>query len=234
MLALSACYGSTEPATDVGEDGATLWARGTADKGPVTTWFEYWADGDPLPGGTRPRTPGRSFPGGVAGPLSEDVKDLLVASEYSFRLCGSDQGGTACAQTRTFSTPAPDGDYVKGSFAGVDPVTGQIPYTVRFNARSGPGGEDARGTVRFTSPVQNRTDTVVCLRVNDIFATIGTVTSSGTGLLYAVREQREEAPGWATAPTGNPPDCGGGNFTEAPHTQRSFVIHDEAQPTTAR
>lgn len=36
-LVLGACYGSTEPATGVAEDSATLRARGTADQGPATS-----------------------------------------------------------------------------------------------------------------------------------------------------------------------------------------------------
>lgn len=225
-LALSACYGATEPATDVGEDTAVLHARGTADRGAATSYFEFWADGDPLPGGARPRTAVRSWPAGASGPITERVADLLVASTYSFRLCGGDQGRQAvCAQTRVFTTRTPPGDYVKGSFGGLDPFISS-PYTVRFNARSGPSGENARGTVRFSFAGQSRAETVTCLKVNDIFATIGAVRDDGSSILYAVRDTREEAAGWGTAGTTNPPDCNGGNFEGWAHNQQSFVIHD--------
>jgi hypothetical protein len=79
-LTLAACYGSTEPATSIGEDSATLHARGTANNGPATSYIEYWTDGDPLPGQSGPRTPVRSWPAGVSGAFSEKVSDLLVAS----------------------------------------------------------------------------------------------------------------------------------------------------------
>ncbi len=39
--ALGACTGSTEPASDVTAGSATLKARGTADKGPAFSFFEY-------------------------------------------------------------------------------------------------------------------------------------------------------------------------------------------------
>jgi hypothetical protein len=226
-LALSGCYGSTEPATDIGEDRATLRGQGTANDGPAFSYFEYWAEGDPLPGHARQRTPTRSWPAGAQGPIAERVSDLLVASRYSFRLCGADQGETpVCAQTRTFSTPALAGDYVTGSFAGSEPLT-QSPYTVRFNARSAPDGSNARGTVRFTFAGQTRTDRVTCLRIGATFADVGVVRSDGRTLIYAVRNAPEEPLSWGTSPTSNPPTCDPSNITGAPHSQRSFVIHDE-------
>ena len=90
-MVLGACYGSTEPATGVGEDTAVLHGQGTADKGAATSYFEYWAAGDPAPDYPRPRTPTRTWPSGARGPISEKVSDLLVASQYSYRLCGQDQ-----------------------------------------------------------------------------------------------------------------------------------------------
>ncbi len=226
-LALAACYGSTEPATNIGEDSATLHARGTANHGPATSYIEYWTDGDPLPGQSRPRTPTRSWPAGVSGPFSEKVSDLLVASQYSFRLCGNDQGAEpVCAQTRTFATPTPTGDYVKGSFAGLSPLIAS-PYTVRFNARSGPSGENARGTVKFTFAGTTTTGTVRCLRVNDIFARIGVVFNDGSARLYRLNDVREEAASWGTAPTTNPPNCAAtAEFENPPYNQQSFVLHD--------
>ena len=150
-----------------------------------------------------------------------------MASQYSFRLCGADQGETpVCAQTRTFSTPALAGDYVTGSFAGAEPLT-ESPYTLRFNARSAADGSNARGTVRFTFVGQTRTERVTCLRVGATFAHVGVVRSDGSTLLYAVNNAPEEPPGWATSPTSNPPTCDSGNFTGAQHSQRSFVIHDQ-------
>jgi hypothetical protein len=68
---------------------------------------------------------------------------------------------------------------------------------------------------------------VACLRVGATFANVGVVRSDGGTLLYAVRNAPEEPPGWGTSATSNPPTCDSGNFTGAPHSQRSFVIHDE-------
>jgi hypothetical protein len=221
------CYGSTEPATDIGEATATLRGQGTANNGPASSYFEYWTDGDPLPGQARPRTPTRSWPARASGPITERVSDLLVASRYSFRLCGSDQGAApVCAQTRAFSTPTPAGDYVKGSFSGTAPPTG-IAYTVRFNARSGPTGENARGTVRLTFAGQTRIDTVTCLTVGRTFATIGVVRDDGSTVLYRIDTAPEEPVSWATGATASPPDCASGTFQVVPHTQSSFVLHDE-------
>jgi hypothetical protein len=226
-LVLGACYGSTEPASVIGEDGATLRGHGTANNGPASSYFEYWTDGDPLPGHARPRTPTRFWPAGASGPISERVSDLLVASPYSFRLCGADQGSTpVCAQTRTVTTPTPAGDYVTGSFSGSAPPAG-IAYTVRFNARSGPTGQHARGTVKVTVTGQTRTDTVACLIVGDVFATIGVVRDDGSTLLYRIEAAPEEPVSWSTSATTKPPNCGSGTFQAVPHTQSSFVLHDE-------
>ena len=223
---LAGCYGSTEPATNIGEDSATLRGQGTANNGPASSYFEYWTNGDPLPGQARPRTPTRSWPAGASGPISERVSDLLVASRYSFRLCGADRGATpVCAQTRTLTTPTPTGDYVKGSFSGSAAPTG-TPYTVRFNARSGPDGQNARGTVKFTLAGQTRTDTVVCLRTSPIFARIGVVRDDDSTLLYQIEAAPEEPVSWATGALSNPADCNSGAFQRVPHTQSSFVIHD--------
>ncbi len=48
VLVLGGCYGSTEPATNIGEDSATLRAQGTANNGPATSYFEYWAAEEPF------------------------------------------------------------------------------------------------------------------------------------------------------------------------------------------
>ena len=227
VAVLTGCYGWTGPATGIGEDSATLRAQGTANNGPASSYFELWTDGDPLPGQVRPRTPTRSWPAGASGPISERVSDLLVASRYSFRLCGADQGSTpVCAQTSSFTTPTPAGDYVTGSFSGSAPPAG-IAYTVRFNARSAPNGQNPRGTVRLTFAGQSRTDTVVCLIAGETFATIGVVRDDGSTLLYRIEAAPEEPVSWGTGPTANPPNCATGTFGPVPHTQSSFVLHDE-------
>jgi hypothetical protein len=208
-LVLSACYGSTEPATGVVDDTAVLHGQGTADKGAATSYFEYWATGDPAPGYPRPRTPTRSWPAGASGPISEKVSDPLVASQYSFRLCGQDRSTpTVCAQTRTFTTPTPTGDYVKGSFsfAGAQIPPNPIqPFVARFNARSGPAGEDAKGTVAEIRKDGSRVvTTVTCLRVTGNRATVGGKSETGTALLFDVQGGRSSVGFQSTA---DPPDC---------------------------
>jgi hypothetical protein len=98
---------------------------------------------------------------------------------------------------------------------------------VRFNARSGPTGQDARGTVKVTVAGQTRTDTVVCLIVGEVFATIGVVRDDGSTLLYRIEAAPEEPVSWATSAAGKPPNCASGTFQRVPHTQSSFVLHDE-------
>jgi hypothetical protein len=206
---LGACYGSTEPATGVGEDTAVLHGQGTADKGAATSYFEYWATGDPAPDYPRPKTPTRSWPSGARGPISEKVSDLLVASQYSYRLCGQDQSTpTVCAQTRTFTTATPAGDFVKGSlsFAGAQIPPNPIPpFVLRFNARSGAMGQDPKGTVTVVEKDGSRfVRKVTCLRATGGQATVGALSDNGDAILFAVQNGRSSV-GFLTVT--NPPDC---------------------------
>ncbi len=216
------CYGSTEPATDIGEDSATLNARGTANKGPATTRFEYWADRD-----LGDLTPDVSWPAGVSGPFSEKVTKLFVATQYSFRLCGYDNNrpSLVCAQTRTFSTPPFAGDYVQGNFYVPQAASGR-----RFRARSGPAGENARGEVRFSSGGTFVVfSDVTCLKVSNNRAIVGTA-DAGSSLLYAVQDGPDSY-AFRQAPT-NPPNCSSFTFEEigqqgTPSASDVVIIHDE-------
>jgi hypothetical protein len=72
-LILGGCYGSTEPATDVGSETATLRAQGTANNGPAGSWFEYWVTGSTA----NPRTTESiHWPSGASGAFSQKVKNL--------------------------------------------------------------------------------------------------------------------------------------------------------------
>ena len=231
-LVLGSCYGSTEPATGVGEDTAVLHGQGTADKGAATSYFEYWATGDPASGYPRPRTPTRSWPSGASGPISENASDLLVASQYSFRLCGQDQSTpTVCAQTRTFTTRTPPGDYVKGSlsFAGAQiPPTPIPPFVARFNARSGPSGEGAKGTVTDVRKDGSRfVTTVTCLRVTGNHATIGAKSETGSAFLFDVQSDRSSV-GFQTVT--NPPDCSSSATSTFVPGESTIVVHDTPAP----
>jgi hypothetical protein len=224
-LALGACYGSTEPATGVGEDSATLHARGTANHGPATSYFEYWAAGDPATGYPTPRTPTRTWPAGASGPISEQVSDLLVASQYSFRLCGDDQGATpVCAQTRSLTTTTPAGDYVKGSIA-LDDAPRVQGFALRFNARSGATGQNPKGTVTTIQKSGARDVLQVsCLKVTGSQAMV-VVQPNGTWVRFEVQSGRESV-GIEMLTT--PLDCSGPDTTSLHPGQGSPVVHDAA------
>ena len=227
-VVLGACYGSTEPATGVGEDTAVLHGQGTADKGAATSYFEYWATGDPAPDYPRPRTPTRTWPSGARGPISEKVSDLLVASQYSYRLCGQDQSTpTVCAQVRTFTTATPTGDYVKGSlsFAGAQIPPNPIPpFVLRFNARSGATGQSPKGTVTDVNRDGSRfVRRVTCLRATGGEATVGVVAEAGGAMLFGVRNGRSSV-GFRTAT--NPPDCSSTGQMDSLPGESSIVVHD--------
>jgi hypothetical protein len=209
--ALVGCYGSTEPATDIDATSAVLHARGTTNNGPAETYFEYWPTNDP---GSRATTQKRTWPGGISGPFSESVTGLDEGTNYTFRMCGNDQGQTAlCAQQRAFETPAPD--RVVGT--GTDGST-----SVDVNATSGPSGEHPTGTVRMIGSVRDQTagfvGTVDCLAASGSSAVIaftgkpfigGTTGPITTGFAKVV----DAGPGAGTfdyrfvGPTPSP-DCG--------------------------
>jgi hypothetical protein len=227
-VVLGASYGSTEPATGVGEDTAVLHGQGTANAGAATSYFEYWATGDPAPGYPRPKTPTRSWPSGASGPISENVSDLLVASQYSYRLCGQDQSTpTICAQTRTFTTATPPGDYVKGSlsFAGAQiPPTPIPPFMLRFNARSGATGQDPKGTVTELRKDGSRSvGKVTCLRASGGQAKVGALSETGAALLFDVQNGRSSI---GVQTVTNPPDCSSTAQMSFLPGESSIVVHD--------
>jgi hypothetical protein len=136
---ISGCYGSTEPATNIDVDSATLNAYGDTEGSPTTSWFQYWRTSQP---GNVRATGSHDLPAHVRGPLSAQLSyphDALdPITQYSFRLCGSTEGrAPVCAQTRTFRTL--DGDVVTADVLG----GGGVPARVR--AVSGPNGEAPRG-----------------------------------------------------------------------------------------
>jgi hypothetical protein len=179
-LAVAGCYGSTEPATDVGIDSATLNGQGTANNGRAHSYFQYWLTGssDAEP----PMAGGYDFPAGASGPISAKVTNLAAGSSYSFRLCGWDinaegEGGPeSCAQTRTFTTKAPVEDALRGGlWAG-------CCSRLDIDAKSAPNGTNARGSVYWhrssSSPFDPPRDfngIVTCLAVNGSRAAAGAV-----------------------------------------------------------
>jgi hypothetical protein len=172
---LSGCYGSTEPATNIGVDAATLNAYGTTEDSPTTSWFEYWRTSQP---GSVHRTEPLRLPKQVRGPLSVRVgasEDLRVDSlapnaEYSFRLCGAPEGGSGvCAQTRTFRTL--EGDVVSAVLHAED-------VDAWLRATSGPNGESAHGYFDV-APLPSPEERVVCLSVHGDEAVVGLRSPGG-------------------------------------------------------
>src|SRR4029453_4803407 len=89
VVSLAGCYASTEPATDITFSGATFNARGTANDGPASAYFEY---GPTSLSGFETRTASIRFPAGASGPFSAKpfLGPLYAGTEYKFRVCGRD------------------------------------------------------------------------------------------------------------------------------------------------
>jgi hypothetical protein len=172
-MALAGCYASTEPATDVGPESAKLNARGTANHGPASSYFEYWLTGSSQAHDT---VPAGSWPAGASGPFSKTVTRLSADADYSFRVCGSDQDAqeNSCAQTRAFKTPPAVEDSVKGGYFHA------CCASLNVNATSGPSGDNAHGSMALGefpafSPGREFTGFVTCLIVDGRSAAVGAV-----------------------------------------------------------
>jgi hypothetical protein len=169
-LPLAGCYASTEPATKVGGESATLNARGTANNGPANSWFEYWQTGT---SNTRLSDP-LHFPAGASGGFSAGVNGLAANTSYSFRVCGTDTAAydRNCAQTRTFKTGAAVNDLASGDWNVSPHFNGTV------DAHSGPAGQDPHGTVySVDAPFSwhSFAGSVTCLRVSGNKAAVGAV-----------------------------------------------------------
>ena len=162
------CYGSTEPATELGFDSAVLNARGTTQATETFSFFEYWPTAQP---DRVEATPRRQWPPRVSGPISARIEGLAPATGYSFRLCGGDADPAApvCAQVRQFFTPTPAGDLVLGEVENYESFR-----PLEVNASSGPDGESPNG---FISLRGRFAGSVTSVRVEGNRAA---VTASGT------------------------------------------------------
>jgi hypothetical protein len=228
VLSVSGCYGSTEPASNIAFDHATLNGHGTTNNGPADVRFDLWTTARPAErGGTLPKT----IPGGVTGPFSQPNSPfgpyaLVPDTEYSFRLCGRDQGAQdeVCAQTRSFRTLKPSGDLLRGFFALQ--FTG-IGHTGNVQAESGRLGGGAAGRLQLPGELGNTfSGDVTCLSVD------GTPAS---GLLQ-VRD--DPTPGFANAgadqvqytvtPNGGAPNCASARFDALFHPEAAslFTTYD--------
>lgn len=135
-----------------------------------------------------------NWPANVSGPISHKVIGLQQGTNYTFRVCGRDQGApiTACGQERRFETQAPD----RASGTGSGTLTGGGPVTATVNASSGPSGENPTGSVNLQALVNGALltfdGTVRCLSAGAAAANLiatGPVRSNGalvgTQTLYA-------------------------------------------------
>jgi hypothetical protein len=235
---LTGCYASTEPATDVGSETATLRGHGTADKGQAQSWFEYEETGRV---GDPQQTNQLTWPGGASGPIIQKVSDLSASTPYTFRVCGTDVAtDPVCAQTKTFTTKPPTEDVAHGGWWS------GCCNSFAVNARSGPGGENARGSMGLTvgnsfDPVSRHFGgTVTCLEVDGRRAVIGAVgqvttsppgTSAPATLLALVVDGVTAADQFEVhdiVSGSTPPDCEAAEFTSPTEVQTSFefVVND--------
>lgn len=220
-VVLSGCYGSTEPATDVAIRSATLHGKGTTNNGPAQVYFKLWPTQFP---GSAFSTLGKQIPGGLTGPYSEAVGaaplELQPDTDYTFQLCGQDQGANqaVCAQTRTFRTLRPSGDYVNG---GIGESGGGRFVSGTVDARSDPNGAHPGGTLSL--PPGQFTGTVTCLRVQGNRAVVGGVGIDRAGSpATAIFVIQDGGAGTGSAGDGfkfgenagsTPPDCASETFT---------------------
>jgi hypothetical protein len=242
-MALAGCYGSTQPATDVSTDSATLRGQGTANNGRAHIYFYYWLTGserDPALAG------GFNVPAGASGPVSANVTKLAAGSSYSFKLCGYDynsegEGGPEiCAQTVTFNTKQPVEDALRGGFwAG-------CCSRLDIDAKSAPYGTNPHGSVSWfqsssssPDPPRQFSGNVTCLAVNGSRAAVGAVgkwtqqgraDTNATFLITVVdgRTQEDTYHEVETAGT-TPPDCATASFANQStliDPNADFIIDD--------
>jgi hypothetical protein len=235
-LVCSGCYGSTEKASDVGLDSVKLNGQFTANNGPAESWFEYWPTSTPA---NRILTQPRSWAAGATGPTSDPVDSLQQGTQYSFRLCGRDQGGPSlCAQTRTFVTQSPD--TVSGNGTGVGATN--EPLQATLSASSGPSGENPTGTLEILAlvngNVQSFSGNVVCLNVGSagvaIFAANGRIQPGLSDFTVFGRVVTSSTPGQDTmdfraAPQEPNPTCGAHLISDL-HVTGDFTITDSQPP----
>ncbi len=239
------CYASTEPATDVGSETATLHARGTATDTPAHSRFAYWLTGSNLPHLT---TFWRDWPAGVSGPFSEKVSGLAAGSSYSFQICGNDDEGSGCAQVGTFTTKPAVEDGAVGAF-----IAGCC-YRFAVDAHSTASGGNPRGAIHVRNssgvPVAFYDAIVTCVVVHGNRAAVGAVGKTTfqpastprdeTSLVTIVDNRLERDTFNEVVENGTtPPDCANASFANQEQLNipaDDFVVNDApaSTPTHAR
>jgi hypothetical protein len=203
----------------VRQTSALLHARGTANSGDAQSFFEYWVTG------ATERSSSRAFiwPTGASGPFSWRAEGLTASTQYSFRVCGKDLEAPefACAQTRTFTTPAATEDEVWGGWFSA-PV-----FNATIRARSGPAGQSPRGSLSSST----FTGFVTCLAVSGNRAAIGAVGPDAAMLVTVIDggPAGTDSARIATAPAPIRPNCGAASFdnqTPIPANDGGVVVTD--------
>ena len=166
---------------------------------------------------------------------------MSAGTSYTFRVCGTDvQTDPVCAQTKTFTTKPPTEDVAHGGWWG------GCCNSFGVNARSGPGGENARGSMNLRTgssfdPVSRAfSGAVSCLEVDGrraVIGAVGQVTTSPSGTIQPATLLALVVDG-VTAGDENdvndivlgstPPDCAAAEFTSPGPvgTQFEFVVND--------
>jgi hypothetical protein len=160
---------------------------------------------------------------------------LDVATEYSFRMCATDQKapGGLCAQTRTFHTIRPDGDLVRGFFA--TQLSG-VGHTGNVDAQSDPSGAHPSGELNLPGDPGNPfSGDVTCLAVHGAEAAVGAVGTRFDGTpASGLLKVRDLAPAsdpdkarYTITAGATPPDCATATFGDL-FTQAFslFVVYD--------
>jgi hypothetical protein len=235
-VVLAGCYGSTEPATDIGPDHATFHGRGTANQGPVHVYFEFWPTAHPTEVST---TLGEDVPDGASGPVSEPhfpfPLGLQAATEYAFRMCGKDRAtpNGVCAQTLRFTTTRPEGDFVAGGFST---QIGGVGHSGGVGARNGAAGGNPSGELNLPGDFGNTfSGDVSCLIVRGHDAVVGAVGelvdgTPATGLLRVLDARSFNEPDLVaytvTSGSTTPPSCA--TFTAQPRSTvfTVFSVYD--------
>jgi hypothetical protein len=239
VASLAGCYGSTEPARDIGVDRATLAGRGTLDKGDAHVYFELWPSSQPA---AVFKTIGTDLRGGISGPYDESTAKsfhgLAPATQYSYRLCARDAGSPdgACAQTRTFQTVTPPGDLVRGDYMT---FFGGIGHSASVDAHSDASGANAAGTMTLPADKNTQGNTatfsgaVTCLAVEGTRATVGAVGTKGdspTSALFEIVDadatwiDSADQVDWTETSGSAPPDCASGSFANLRDVYSSSVL----------
>ncbi len=199
-VALGACAGGTDPATEVTDVSARLSAHGYSNDGPATWWWEYSriksdlgtsSDTEVCGVGNGPKEPDRRCGPASGGsssnpiPLSVVVAGLQPDTTFYFRVCGQDTNDPSptCANTRSFTTragPITDRCKVERSW----PSEASDVATDRFDNVYAAGG---------TPPIQKYSPGGTYLTGwggegtgNGLFDNLAELTASSSGDVYAL------------------------------------------------